>query len=103
MLEKLKNYRVKQHYYTPNEIDSKGLKRFTNILNEVHNMTSPIDGWLVNELLELLKIVEVLHFKVLFWAAVLSKGEYNYDGYSASEETCKVKQDGLKVCSGEQF
>ena len=84
------------------EIDSKGLKHFTNILTEVHSTTSPTGSWLVNERLELFEIVKILHFKVLFWA-VVSKGEYTYGGYSASEETCKVKQDGLKVCSGEQF
>ena len=57
----------------------------------------------MNVRLELLEIVEVLHFKVLFLSSNLSKGEYTYGGYSASGGTCKVKQDGLKVFSGKQF
>ena len=84
------------------EIDSNGLKRFTDILTEVHSTTSLTGSWLVNDRLELFEIVEILHFKVLFWA-VVSKGEYTYGGYSVSGGTCKVKQEGLKAFSGKQF
>ena len=57
----------------------------------------------MNVRLELLEIVEVLHFKVLFLSSNLSKGEYTYGGYSASGGTCKVKQDGLKLSAVSNF
>ena len=57
----------------------------------------------MDECLELLEVVEVLHFKVLFLSSNLSKGEYTYGGYSASGGTCKVKQDGLKLLAISNF